>query len=120
MLLFKIKISDLWDMLMEERIKLQKMFSLINKLPSDDNTGSEQQKAGTFVLINAGVEITTRQLAKCEWNLELASILLNLLASLASVFSLLSVSLFSPLIESYSSSIPKYKHTPDTVIYLLS
>jgi hypothetical protein len=29
------------------------------------------------------------------------------------------VSLFSPLIKSYSSPIPKYKHTPDTVIYLL-
>jgi hypothetical protein len=41
-----------------------------------------------------GVEITTRQLAKCEWNLELASNFLNLLASLASVF-------FSPLSESH-------------------
>jgi hypothetical protein len=50
--LFENKISDLWDMLMEERIKLQKMFSLINKLPSDANTGSEQQKAGVFALIN--------------------------------------------------------------------
>jgi hypothetical protein len=62
-----------------------------------------------------GVEITTRQLAKCEWNLELASNFFNLLASLASVFFLLSVSLFSPLIESYFSPIPKYKHTPDTI-----
>jgi hypothetical protein len=35
----------------------------------------------------AGVEITTRLLAKCEWNLELASNALDLLASLASVFS---------------------------------
>jgi hypothetical protein len=70
--------------------------------------------------LSTGVEITIRQLAKCEWNLELVSILSNLLASLASVFSLLSVGLFSPLIESYSSSIPKYKHTPDTAIYLLS
>jgi hypothetical protein len=69
--------------------------------------------------VTAGVEITTRQLAKCEWNLELASNFLNVLASLASVFFLLSVSLFPPLIESYSSPIPKYKHTPDTVIYLL-
>jgi hypothetical protein len=34
----------------------------------------------------AGVEITTRQLVKCEWNLELASNFLNLLARLASVF----------------------------------
>jgi hypothetical protein len=25
-------------------------------------------------VLNAGVEITTRQLAKCKWNLELASI----------------------------------------------
>jgi hypothetical protein len=66
----------------------------------------------------SGVEITTRQLAKCEWNLELASNFFYLLASLASVFFLLSVSLFSPLIETYSSPIPKYKHTPDTVIYL--
>jgi hypothetical protein len=33
-----------------------------------------------------GVEITTRQLAKCEWILELASNFLNLLASLASGF----------------------------------
>jgi hypothetical protein len=41
------------------------------------------------------VEITTRQLAKCEWNLELASNFLNLLASLASVF-LLSMKFFSP------------------------
>jgi hypothetical protein len=41
-----------------------------------------------------GVEIITRQLAKCEWNLELRVIFLNLLASLASVFVLLSVSLF--------------------------
>jgi hypothetical protein len=64
----------------------------------------------------AGVEITTRQLAKCEWNLELASNFFNLLASLASVFFLLSVSLFSPLIESYFFPIQKYKHTPDTVI----
>jgi hypothetical protein len=67
----------------------------------------------------AGVEITTRQLAKCEWNLELASNFLHLLASFVSVFFFLSVSLFPPLIESYSSPIPKYKHTPDTVIYLL-
>jgi hypothetical protein len=43
----------------------------------------------------SGVEITTRQLAKREWNLEFASNFLNLLASLASVFFLLSVSLFS-------------------------
>jgi hypothetical protein len=41
------------------------------------------------------VEITTRQLAKCEWNLELASNFFNLLTSLASAFFLLSVSLFS-------------------------
>jgi hypothetical protein len=34
-------------------------------------------------------------------------------------FFLLSVSLFSLLIESYSSPIPKYKHTHDTMIYLL-
>jgi hypothetical protein len=40
------------------------------------------------------VKITTRQLAKCEWNLELASNFLNLLASLASAFFLLSMSLF--------------------------
>jgi hypothetical protein len=33
------------------------------------------------------VEITTRQLAKCKWNLELASNFLNLLTSLASIFS---------------------------------
>jgi hypothetical protein len=65
------------------------------------------------------VEVTIRQLAKCKWNLELASNFFNLLTSLASVFFLLSVSLFSPLIESYSSPIPKYKRTPDTVIYLL-
>jgi hypothetical protein len=70
-------------------------------------------------LSTAGVEITTRQLAKCEWNLELASNFFNLLASLASVFPLLSVSLLSSLIESYSSPIPKCKQTPDTVIYLL-
>jgi hypothetical protein len=44
----------------------------------------------------SGVEITTRQLAKCEWNLELASNFFNLLASLASAFFLLSVSLFFP------------------------
>jgi hypothetical protein len=44
----------------------------------------------------SGVEITTRQLAKCEWNLGLASIFFYLLASLASVFFLLSASLFSP------------------------
>jgi hypothetical protein len=44
---------------------------------------------------SAGVEITTRQLAKCEWNLELASNFLSLLASLASVF-------FPPLSESFS------------------
>jgi hypothetical protein len=49
----------------------------------------------------------------------IASHFFNLLASLASVFFLLSVSLFTPLIESYSSPIPKYKHTPDTLIYLL-
>jgi hypothetical protein len=36
----------------------------------------------------AGVEITTRQLAKCKWNLELASNFLNLLASLANVIFL--------------------------------
>jgi uncharacterized membrane protein YqjE len=67
-----------------------------------------------------GVEITTRQLAKCEWNLELASNILNLLAKLASVFFfLLSVSLLLPLIKCYSSPTPKYKHAPDTVIYLL-
>jgi hypothetical protein len=42
------------------------------------------------------VEITTRQLAKCKWNLELASNFLNLLASLASAFFLLSMSLFFP------------------------
>jgi hypothetical protein len=35
---------------------------------------------------HSGVEITTRQLAKCEWNLELASNFINLLASLASAF----------------------------------
>jgi hypothetical protein len=46
--------------------------------------------------LGTGVEITTRQLAKCKWNLELASIFWNLLASLASVFFLLSVSLFVP------------------------
>jgi hypothetical protein len=34
----------------------------------------------------SGVEMTTRQLAKCEWNSELASNFLNLLASLSSVF----------------------------------
>jgi S-adenosylmethionine:diacylglycerol 3-amino-3-carboxypropyl transferase len=34
------------------------------------------------------VEITTRQLAKCEWNLELASNFFNLLARLASAFFL--------------------------------
>jgi hypothetical protein len=45
-----------------------------------------------------GVEITTRQLAKCEWNLELASNFFNLLASLARAFFLLSVSLSSPLV----------------------
>jgi hypothetical protein len=45
------------------------------------------------------VEITTRQLTKCEWNLELASNFLNLLASLASAFFLLSMSLFSPLVH---------------------
>jgi hypothetical protein len=67
--------------------------------------------------IHTGVEITTRQLAKCEWNLELASNFLNLLAKLASVFPL--SEFFSPLTESYSSRILKYKHTPDTVIYLL-
>jgi hypothetical protein len=39
------------------------------------------------ILAFTGVGITTRQLAKCEWNLELASNFLNLLASLASVFS---------------------------------
>jgi hypothetical protein len=48
----------------------------------------------------------------------LASNFLNLLANLASVFFLLTVS-FSPLIKSYSSPIPEYKHTHDTVIYLL-
>jgi hypothetical protein len=61
----------------------------------------------------------SKQLAKFEWNLELASTFFNLLARLASVFPLLSVSLFPPVIESYSSPIPKYKHPPDTVIYLL-
>jgi hypothetical protein len=69
-----------------------------------------------LITLTPGVEITTRQLAKCEWNLELASIFFNLLASLASVF-------FPPFSESffpaYSSPIPKYKHTPDTVICLL-
>jgi hypothetical protein len=45
------------------------------------------------------MEITTRQLAKCEWNLELASKFFNLLASLASAFFLFSVSLFSPLVH---------------------
>jgi hypothetical protein len=40
-----------------------------------------------IISVIAGVEITTRLLAKCEWNLELASNFLNLLASLASVFS---------------------------------
>jgi hypothetical protein len=60
--------------------------------------------------VQAGVEITTHRLAKCEWHLEMASNFLNLLASLASGFFLLSVSLFSPLIESYSSAILKYKH----------
>jgi hypothetical protein len=35
---------------------------------------------------DTGVEITTCQLAKCEWNLELVSNFFNLLASLASVF----------------------------------
>jgi hypothetical protein len=69
--------------------------------------------------VKTGVEITTRQLAKCEWNLKLASIFLNLLASLASVFSSSQWVFFPPLIQSYSSPIPKYKHTPDTVIYLL-
>jgi hypothetical protein len=49
--------------------------------------------------IHTGVEITTRQLAKCEWNLELSSNFFNLLASLASAFFLLSVSLFSPLVH---------------------
>jgi hypothetical protein len=34
----------------------------------------------------AGVGITTRQLAKCEWNLDLASHFFYLLASLASCF----------------------------------
>jgi hypothetical protein len=72
-----------------------------------------------IIMIITGVEITTRQLAKCEWNLDLASNFLNLLASLASVFFLLSVRFFFPLNESYSSPIPKYKHTPDTVLYLL-
>jgi hypothetical protein len=47
-------------------------------------------------MLSAGVEITTRQLAKCEWNLKLASNFFHLLASLASAFFLLSVSLFSP------------------------
>jgi hypothetical protein len=41
------------------------------------------------LIIMTGVEITTCQFAKCEWNLELASNLLNLLASLASVLFLL-------------------------------
>jgi hypothetical protein len=40
------------------------------------------------------VEITTRQLAKCEWNLELASNFLNLLASLACFFPPLNESFF--------------------------
>jgi hypothetical protein len=41
------------------------------------------------------VKITTRQLAKCEWNLKLASNFFNLLASLANAFFLLSESFFS-------------------------
>jgi hypothetical protein len=48
------------------------------------------------------------QLAKCEWNLELASNFLNLLARMP-IFPPHTES-FSPLIESYSSPIPKYKH----------
>jgi hypothetical protein len=47
-----------------------------------------------IVIFITGVEITTRQLAKCEWNLELASNFFNLLASLASAF-------FPPLNESF-------------------
>jgi hypothetical protein len=47
-----------------------------------------------FYRDTSGVEITTRQLTKCEWNLELASNFLNSLASLASVF-------FPPLMESF-------------------
>jgi hypothetical protein len=43
----------------------------------------------------------------------------KLTRQLGECFFLLSVSLFSPLFESYSSPIPKYKHTPDAVIYLL-
>jgi hypothetical protein len=42
------------------------------------------------------VEIITRQLAKCEWNLELASNFFNLLASLASAFFFLLMNLFFP------------------------
>jgi hypothetical protein len=42
----------------------------------------------------SGLEITNRQLAKCEWNLGLASIFFNLLASLASFF-------FPPLSQSF-------------------
>jgi hypothetical protein len=41
-----------------------------------------------------GVQITTHQLTKCKWNLELASNFLNLLASLANVFSPLGESFF--------------------------
>jgi hypothetical protein len=86
-------------------------------------THSEHQARTIKILqslcVSPGVEITTRQLAKCEWNLDLASNSFNLLASLASALFLLSVSLFSPLIESYSSSIPKYKRRSDMVIYLL-
>jgi hypothetical protein len=54
------------------------------------------------------VEITTRQLAKCEWNLELASNFLNLLASLVSVFFLLSVSLFFPASAHYTYAQQKH------------
>jgi hypothetical protein len=54
---------------------------------------------------HAGVEITTRQLAKCEGNLELTSNFLNLLASLASVFFLLLVSLFSHSVQMLSKDM---------------
>jgi hypothetical protein len=50
------------------------------------------------------VEITTRQLAKCEWNLELASNFFNLLVSLASAFFLLSMSLFFPASAHYTNA----------------
>jgi hypothetical protein len=78
---------------------VNKFFKTLAKLASSSvfslaKLGNNWQK--NIERVSAGVEITTRQLAKCEWNLELASNFLNLLASLASVFSLLSVSLFFP------------------------